>query len=226
MSHDDFDFEPQRGLPAPLPQGERLLWQGSPHWKSLAIRAYHARKVALYFLFLIAWRIANGMADAHTLTAIASSCIVLLLMGVGAVAILSTLAYLSSRCAVFSITNRRILLRHGVAVPMTLNIPFKIIQSADLRLLPHQRGDLAVRLFDDQRVGYLITWPYLRPGRFAHPQPSLRCLEQAQQVAAILGGALEAYAASESAQGVAPASSATRAPRRPAIVQPDTVGAN
>ena len=32
MSHDDFAFEPRRGLPAVLPDGERLLWQGSPRW--------------------------------------------------------------------------------------------------------------------------------------------------------------------------------------------------
>ena len=28
--HDDFDFEPVRGLPQVLPKGERMLWQGAP----------------------------------------------------------------------------------------------------------------------------------------------------------------------------------------------------
>ena len=32
----DFNFEPQPGLPAPLPQGEDLLWQGSPDARLLA----------------------------------------------------------------------------------------------------------------------------------------------------------------------------------------------
>ena len=31
--HDDFDFEPVRGLPQVLPEGERLLWQGAPRWQ-------------------------------------------------------------------------------------------------------------------------------------------------------------------------------------------------
>ena len=53
MRHDDFEFEPVRGLPAMLPPGERLLWQGNPAWRSLAIRAYHVRKVALYFAVLV-----------------------------------------------------------------------------------------------------------------------------------------------------------------------------
>ena len=30
MSHDDFKFEPVRGLPEALPEGEHILWQGSP----------------------------------------------------------------------------------------------------------------------------------------------------------------------------------------------------
>jgi len=45
--HDDFAFDPVKGLPEHLPQGEVMLWQGSPHWQSLALRAFHIRKVAL-----------------------------------------------------------------------------------------------------------------------------------------------------------------------------------
>jgi hypothetical protein len=52
MSHDDFEFEPIRGLPAMLPAGERLLWQGTPNWRGLAVRSYHVRKIAAYFAFL------------------------------------------------------------------------------------------------------------------------------------------------------------------------------
>jgi hypothetical protein len=47
MSHDDFAFEKIRGLPADLPRGEELLWQGSPTWKSLAIHTYYVRVVVL-----------------------------------------------------------------------------------------------------------------------------------------------------------------------------------
>ncbi|MEM9764435.1 MAG: PH domain-containing protein, partial [Pseudomonadota bacterium] len=33
MPHDDdFRSEPVRGLPALLPKGERILWQGAPSW--------------------------------------------------------------------------------------------------------------------------------------------------------------------------------------------------
>ena len=52
--HDDFDFEPVRGLPQILPKGERMLWQGAPRWQDLAVHAFHARKVVWYFVALAA----------------------------------------------------------------------------------------------------------------------------------------------------------------------------
>ncbi len=72
MSHDDFSFEPRRGLPALLPEGERLLWQGSPRWQSLAVRAYQVRKVAVYFGILVAWRIAAGVNAGHSFATVGS----------------------------------------------------------------------------------------------------------------------------------------------------------
>ena len=35
----EHEFEPQFGLPERLPDSERLLWQGSPSWRALAIVA-------------------------------------------------------------------------------------------------------------------------------------------------------------------------------------------
>ncbi len=192
MSHDDFDFEPQKGLPALLPAGETLLWQGSPNWRSLAVRAYHVRKVAIYFLLLMAWRVGVGVSAGHSISAIALSCAFLLALGMVAIGVLSLLAYFTSRETVYSITSRRILLRHGVAVPMTMNIPFKTIEAADLKSFADGIGDVSVRVQADQRVGYLITWPHLRPGFITRPQPSFRSLPDARNAAAILANALAA----------------------------------
>jgi len=192
MSHDDFDFEPQPGLPAALPPGEYLLWQGSPDWKSLAIRAYHVRKVAVYFLLLIGWRIGVGYLYGQALPAVALSCGFLLALGALGVGILCVLAYASARAAVYSITSKRVLLRHGIAVPLTLNLPFRVIESADLKVFADKSGEISLRTFEDQRVGYMITWPYVRTGKITRTQPSLRALPDAASVAAILGSALSA----------------------------------
>jgi hypothetical protein len=194
MSHDDFDFEPMRGLPAKLPEGERLLWQGSPDWKSLAVRAYHVRKVAVYFLILALWRIGVGINDGHAVLSIAASCALLVGLGAAAIGVLSLLAYFNARSAIYSITNRRVLVRHGVAVPMTMNVPFTLIDNAALKNFADGTGDVFFKLARRERIGYLITWPHLRPGHLSRPEPSFRSLTGAHEAARILGAALAAEA--------------------------------
>jgi hypothetical protein len=195
MSHDDFAFEPIRGLPAVLPKGETLLWQGSPDWKALAVGAYHVRKVAVYFLILLAWRVFNGVNAGHTAAAIATGCLWLLGLGCIALALLSLLAYWSARVTVYSITNRRVLLRHGIAVQMTMNVPFDLLDSAGVIPRALGTGDLAMGVKKEHRVGYVVTWPHVRPGYFARPQPSFRALADAPQAGAVLQAALLAQAA-------------------------------
>jgi hypothetical protein len=194
MSHDDFDFEPMRGLPALLPPGEKLLWQGSPDWKSLAIHAYHVRKIAIYFALLVLWRIAAGMSSGHTPSAIVTSCLFLAGLGIIAIWVLALLAYCNARSTVYSITSRRVLLRHGIAVPLTMNVPHTLIDNAALKNFSNGTGDIALTLSRRERVGYLITWPHVRPGRIARPEPSFRALPDAPAAARILGLALAAQA--------------------------------
>jgi len=45
----EHEFEPEYGLPERLPDGEKMLWQGAPDFKALAIRVFHLRKLALHF---------------------------------------------------------------------------------------------------------------------------------------------------------------------------------
>jgi hypothetical protein len=162
----------------------------------LAVRGYHVRKVALYFLALAACRIAFGVANGHGASAILVSCAFLMALGAVAIGVLSLLAYLNAASTVYSITSRRILLRHGIAVPLTMNIPFALVESAALRSFGDATGDISLRLAREHRVGYMVTWPHLRPGYFTCPQPSFRALADARWAAEILGEALTADARS------------------------------
>ena len=47
--HHEHEFEAAPGLPEPLPAGERILWQGAPDWRALAVHVFHVRKLAAYF---------------------------------------------------------------------------------------------------------------------------------------------------------------------------------
>ena len=48
MTH-EYDFEEVRGIPYRLPEDEKILWQGSPNWRSLAVHLCHVRTITLYF---------------------------------------------------------------------------------------------------------------------------------------------------------------------------------
>jgi hypothetical protein len=216
MKHDDFEFEPVPGLPAPLPPGEYLLWQGRPRWTALAVRAFHLRKVALYFALMVAWRFAYlaGTADVGTLAAIKGTLPAagLALLGL---ALLAGLAFASARSAVFSITNRRVLLRHGIALPLTLNVPFREIDAAAVVRHGDGSGSIALTPASGSRVGYLLNWPYVRPARYANPEPMLRALADVEPVAQILAGALAAAAAGSVPRGTAPVIGISPPPMHP-----------
>ena len=55
----EHEWEAAPGLPSDLPPGERVVWQGAPDWKRLAIHAFHVRKVALYFALMLAVQVIN-----------------------------------------------------------------------------------------------------------------------------------------------------------------------
>ncbi|MGA1462008.1 MAG: hypothetical protein ACO37Y_02315, partial [Steroidobacteraceae bacterium] len=66
--HDhDHEGEPVPGLPERLPEGEHILWQGAPRWTSLAVRAFHVRKLAIYFGLLMALRALESIRAGSTL---------------------------------------------------------------------------------------------------------------------------------------------------------------
>jgi hypothetical protein len=192
----EFAFEPVHGLPENLPPGEALRWQGAPHWRVLARRAFHARTVAFYFGLLIliqfAYLLLGGGAG---LKEAVLAAFWLFLLGGLAVGILVLLAWLYSRSTVYSITDRRLVIRFGVALPMAVNIPFKIVESAGLRTYPDGSGDIPLVLGSGQKVSYLIMWPNVRPWRFSNAQPMLRAIPDAKNVAEILAEALQSATA-------------------------------
>jgi hypothetical protein len=188
--HDDFDFEPVRGLPQILPKGERMLWQGAPRWQDLAVHAFHARKVIWYF---VAIAIAQGLfryADGQALAQAVSPFQWLAPMGLIAAALLTGIAMLSARTTVYTVTSKRLVMRVGMALPVTINLPFSQIDGASLRLFANGSGDIPLKLTAKERVAYLLLWPHARPFHFSRPQPCLRCIANADQVAGLLSSAL------------------------------------
>jgi hypothetical protein len=186
----EHDYEPVHGLPEPLPQEERLLWQGAPYWRSLAIRAFHVRKVVIYFTLFGLWRVGSGLGDGLSLGDALASTRGLGMAAVSAVFILGIMAWLYARTTVYTLTNRRVVVRSGVALPITMNIPFKLIESADFKQYADHSGDIPLQLKPSEQTSYIMLWPNVRPWHFSRPQPMLRCVANAKQVADTLAEAL------------------------------------
>lgn len=190
---DDFAFEPIRGLPERPPQGERILWQGSPDWRALAWRAFHIREVAFYFAALVAAQPLLALLDGGASRATLAGMGWIALAGSLAMACLGFIAWLSARGSVYTITSRRLVLRIGVALPITINLPFALVATAGLRLRRDGTGDLPLALNPGERVSYAVLWPHARPWRLSRPEPMLRCVPDAAMVGDVLGRALAAH---------------------------------
>ena len=186
----EYDDEPIRGLPGELPEGETLIWQGSPEWRLLARSALFTRIVGLYFAVLVVLAIVNGSTTGVIATLIAGA------VGIG---LLMLYAWAVARTTVYTLTSRRVVLRIGVALNMCINLPLTKIGGANLRPLGPVEGDLALQLIGPHKLGYLVLWPHARPWKIGNPQPMLRALPDAAVVGERLARAVANFAPVERA---------------------------
>lgn len=190
----EHDLEPVPGLPGPLPKGEHIIWQGAPLRGRLARTALHTRGIALYFGVLVAFSLAIQSWTGALMTAAA---------GLTVLALLNGFAWASAKTTLYTLTNRRIVIRAGVALPTCINVPLSLIDSADLRSYDDGSGDIPVKLKRGNELGYAQLWPHARPWQINHAQPMLRSIPEAARVAALLARASGARMA-EVAQTEAP----------------------
>lgn len=191
--HDDYATEPIPGLPEHLPQGERILWQGRPDWRALAKRAFHVRLLAVYAIIAIVWRAVTVVYDGGAVwEALVSVGILVGVCGAG-LAVLAGLAYVSARGTVYTVTSKRLVMRFGIALQLTVQIPFSKIGAANLKRYGDGTGDIPVTV-SGKRVSYAVMWPHVRPWHLLRPEPMLRCVTDPEKVADLLATALSTAA--------------------------------
>lgn len=216
MPHDHVDHEPINGLPEQPPEGETVLWQGSPDPWRFACRVYALHWITAYWLVFAVWRFVDRLDRGDSLAAAASSATWFIGLAVVTGAILFAMAWATAKAAVYTITNRRVAMRIGVALTVTLNLPFQWIESADLRRRKDGSGDISLDLKGESRLGYLVLWPHAQPWRFNPARPMLRALPNVDVVAEILGNAAQTRIGTLEAEGRMP---------RPRASDPSTVAA-
>ena len=197
----EHEFEPQRGLPEALPAGERLLWQGSPDWRALARRAFHLRKLSIYFAVMVLLRAGFVYSDTGSLLEALRATPGPLALAALALGLVGLVAWLSARSSVYTITDKRVVMRIGIVLTLTFNIPLRRIATAGLHLDANGTGDLPLALLPPDHIAYLHLWPHARPWHLARPQPMLRSVPEAARVAQLLSQAwTEATGVSASAR--------------------------
>lgn len=190
----EHEYEVAPGLPQDLPRNEHVLWRGASDARSLALGTFHVRKLAVYFAALLGLRLALQLLDGADFASALSGIALLAVLAAVALGLLSLYASLLARSTMFTITNRRVVMRCGVAVPLTVNIPFSRINAVNVRQRSDGSGEIALMPERGSRVSYVLLWPMVKPGRLVRVQPVLRGVPEVSAVAAVLADAITADA--------------------------------
>lgn len=167
-------------LPAALPDGEHVVWQGSPSWWALA-RSLHIKLVTVYMVVLLGWYVGDGLwhGEPAPLLHIARMSAIAIL----AVVLFASYAFLVCWSTSYTATNRRLIIQSGIALPISFNIPFSILASIDWRASNDDSGDIVLSLEQGNKIGYLAIWPHARPWQLSQVHPMLRAIPQVKNVA-------------------------------------------
>lgn len=216
--HDpDFDFEPIVGLPAKLPEDEKILWSGSPQKWRFGHQMFHTRIIMAVFVILAVSSIFSGLDHGASLTRIVMTFITLLAVGGAIVGAAVLWGWLVAINTVYTLTDKRFVIRHGVTLPMAINVPFAKVANAAAKIREDASGDISFALLDGNRLALYAAWPHNRPWSWQGTAPAIRCVADAPAVARIVADALAAYASTHGQ------TCATARPKVPIRIRPGQV---
>ncbi|MGB0512056.1 MAG: photosynthetic complex putative assembly protein PuhB [Paracoccaceae bacterium] len=191
MSHDDFAAEPINGLPELPPRGEVILWQGRPNWFRLTVESLNLWWVVAYFAVLTTWRFIT-VIDVLSFERAIIMTLPFVIMTLIVVLLLMLVGFIQARATVYTITNRRVAMRIGAALTVTLNIPYTQIENAAVSVGKADCGNIALETKGASKFSYLVLWPHIRSWKISKPEPTLRAIPDVQSVAQILAKAAKA----------------------------------
>lgn len=186
----EHDYEPVPGLPGRLPEGEMILWQGAPSSAQVSRRIMKTRWIAGYFAVLVIWNVSAGIYDGRMVSEILFSSGALAILCGMAIALLEAFAWGVQKTTMYTITNKRVVMRIGVALSATFNLPFTRIVSADMREDKNGCGDIALTLAPGDKLSWLVFWPHVRGFRKGALIPQMICLKDVAIAGNVLSAAL------------------------------------
>ena len=190
----EHDGEPLPGLPEALPAGETMLWQGRPEPAGFATRALGLRGLSWYFAGLILLQAGIGFGQGGGLVQVGGGLAISATIGLVCLGLLWLIGRAAARAAIYTVTDKRVVLRVGIALPMIINIPFSVIGSVARAEQPDGTEDVVLGIARPARLSWVALWPHVRLRSVLRPQPVLRALPQAAGAAQILARALAGHA--------------------------------
>ncbi|TVP44591.1 MAG: PH domain-containing protein [Gemmatimonadales bacterium] len=169
------------GVEEALPLGESLLWEGRPDLKTLAFRVLYLRVLLGYWALVAVGFLLAGALGGRTTGNLAADLVWLLVVAAVGSAIIFGFAAAVRGSTTYALTDRRVVIRLGVAFPSVLNLPLHRIGSVDVRRTGRDAegrdvGDVVLTPVGDDRVGWLYLWPHVKPWAWRDPIPAFRAV--------------------------------------------------
>ena len=166
-AHHEHEFEAAPGLPESLPAGEFILWQGAPDWRVLAVQALHVRKLTYYFAAMLGLQALYLMGEPGV--ALLRPLLISLGMALLALGLLSATAWFAASSTLYTLTNKRMVMRLGIVLTVTFNLPLAKIAS---QLMAGRTLLESVQLGDIPGVGMVMIDGIVRAGRSRNTPPA------------------------------------------------------
>lgn len=172
--------------------GERVLWQGRPSFRALLRSPMHLRPLAFYLAAIWIWHAADNRAAGFTPGETLVAGVPLLVMSALVLLAAFGFAWTCARTTTYTVTTERCLLHYGVALTATLSIPLRRVAAVSVMVRADGTGDIPLALKPGRRMAVLKLWPHARPWHWRAPQPMLRGVPGAVDVAGLLSEAAAA----------------------------------
>jgi hypothetical protein len=165
-----------------IPEGENIIWSGKPDFKSITLRAFGLKYLLFYLLIsFVFFSIRSGIIVEPI--KLITSFVPYLLSGILICCIVSLFSYFQVRNTVYVVTDKRVVIKTGVALIFMLNVPFEKISEINRQILGDGSGNISFKLISGKRVPFFASWPSVRPWYFSNPEPTFRYVADADLVA-------------------------------------------
>ena len=183
---DPTDLRHVHGVDEPLPADEAILWQVGPDWRQVAFRSLALKPILLWLGALGIVRLGYLMLDGAHVQTMAAAVAWLVVCALAVSALLGLYAWGVGKTTRYYLTNRRIIIRCGVALDKTINVPLSKVESAGIQETGNNQGNIALTLEPDSKIGYLVLWPHVRAARGARAEPVLLAVSGVDRLARTL----------------------------------------